>query len=1611
MTNALNYRLFGEDFTHSNDNVFPPYYASRSDELWSNPYLEQLRAKKRCDMPALDLLDVGTGSGITAIHWLLMMPEEIKSVTLTDNSPQALELAQSNINYHCRDYIFNAIKLRKPDCPALHHLKARFEQRKKGYTTDVDSLKELRRDLDIYLSQPDSLWQKCSDSPGLCAEIGCTIRIEHADVWPTKCGFDYIVFNGPHYDEEGNDKNLPGGVKTGIFDHNLASYYLFVEKLQERLKDKDSRAVLTFSDFSKEDTDAREPLKDPLVKLLRTAREKKLVATFLSVSEFNPDAILDILNQLPEVQQREVMLMKNVIFRKAPNDEPNRKDPEDEHKESLEHNVSVPTKIRFNLHKTVTGFLAAASEVADIYCTKTQITKELYDELNARMLTFYSMLCEQIGWAKGIENDCIVSGFSLPSWQDDEGAKYKHSSWTFGQKIPAGARAIFIEMYDKLIRSLTDEKEQYDQVKYYNLAALAPEKLVDTNIHRLEIRDHRKLQGASGYVDRNFAVPQRENKEAVQTKEAQVRYRIQLAKPASELLCEMRIEIEKQQIYTYFKESDNNIDDAHRGLVNQVINTSLLSFDISKAVHEKLNDSTLRNLSYCLFSRYSGSAKKSAVFYLLSSTEDLPFLQALRSFGRIANTAANNMLSRLAAQKAAMRAARTAVFARNFSHITGSHVISNPDFRNSLAGASLIYSLKARLDQSYNDFIMAENNMLATLQRPYKPQQLWENGTKALADARDKLGTGDVFLDNTRRFHEYLQGRFDFIARAIDDTKDLPEPVWFVQDLLRGFFNQTCYLNSLVADIGLRLENMEFFLIIEPNKPVHVGEAESQQQTTPEAPKTMFVARWKPAPPRTDSLPSGSEAPLELQWEPHTSSDHTTTEADQSIQACDKLVALPGGMIAAHAFYSILENLIRNSAKYGTLKINRQNSDSKYSLTIRLLRDDKENGHYRARIWDNYSSAKSIENKQLQQKLQKPFVTATGVPETEDLGLMEMQACAQLLCRSNENGRYPGPIGLEGEKPKFNLSIVAHNESSTGQRGANSESDALLAYELSFAIPTLLGCYSSVETQRHSSQFVCWSSDPGDLMKQSPFLFVIDGDSLKEDDKIQEYIKDRNNPASHASPSSRNPLPHRTLELYSNNGNNFNVSSSGSSKVKRIIDAKLHGQIFGCANNCDHQELVLKVYNAWLMEWKRHPKGPWHLWIGLERPKMQVQESWQHAEGILGSDEQFGKFVHLRVKAHSPGDDAFIVDSRAQSCEESLEPINDVSWDKYWEDEQEVGMESKRALLFDNHGNCFPEAYGVEKVRYLKGATRFYQKLSGSVSPDLFQMLSLPPKDSFSFRFFLYSLVEACLTNVVVVDERLAWSLVDGDGVGNANPNFAQDLMDHQKAGIFPIFRFRQQNASKSSESSGFYSSLHKERLRRSMQLMFEDNDQAEQTIDEWIKYEGIIYTSKNGSENSEYRPLQLITLVKTGESGVTFSLAQSHPNSSPSNRQEISPAGKGNVAAVTSQPMEAIQADVLLIHEGAMDILTSQPGVDWIRSNDQEHMDQYLHQLQALYKIAPIIIRTSGRGRKSQLLGEDLPFIEFGQVSSSLLTARNKFSLVRGLLGSVGSAPKNQTI
>jgi methylase of polypeptide subunit release factors len=1500
MTDSMDkdYQLIGKSFKHNNGNVFPPFYSSRSDELWSNQYLEELRGKySRPGIRRLDLLDVGTGSGITAIHWLKLMPGEIESVTMTDNNEYAIDCAKENIDlfFSGQDHDQVEWDYQQPG--------SKFEGKIKGGTKG-----------------------------------GIKIIIEKSKdqrVWPEKKSqYDYIAFNGPHLDKKGEDllselereesadedradirKRFGNGVISGICDPGLRANRSFIEELSSHLNPK-GYAILTFSDYSSEWDHKSSEDKYFIENLLRSARQNQLVATFLSVSEFCPGKDFACLNRIKDIPKRQIMLWKNVVFRRIENNEP-----------------SEPRDKKFNLHKTASGFVAAASQIADIYCTKEPITKELYREMANRMQAFYRMFCEQVGWAKGFEDHFVLSGFSLPEVPEAY-------SWAYGEDI-------------------YNYKEQIERQIALGNSDDSPTRrqtiLQDTDIHRLEVWANNKSNQSAGYIDKNIAMneavsqlPIGKNLNGGKTNEPklQVRYRIQLPSIKNSV----NISDSADNVIKKLEIEDRFLEQILRDVVSKL-------FVEIRLQQDQASDNP-RQLTYCMLSRYSGSANKSAVFSLFSSTEDLPFLPLLRSFGRIANTAANNMLTSLSAYEAAKKAARAAVFARNFSHITGSHVISNPQFIHSLVGDDSIRNFQKLLDIIYDSFLAAENNFLKRyLDNPAQAMKLWTDETKVLAETRDKVRTGDDMLENTRLFHEYLQGRFDFIARAIDDTKDQPEPVRFVKDLLEGFLLQAAYLDNLVADVGLRLDNMEFWVQIKRNGDEHFK---------------SFKAKLKP-PSTGVPLASAMAQGNDIDWEYCSSTNESRTKK-YTTDDVDVLVGLPGGLIAAHAFYSLLENIIRNSAKYGKgnqykQQMERQQPQGRknvYCLTVRLEytadTEALDKPYYLVQIYDNYGLALDPSDPKrekqpwvyLQEKLESGFVKDNSEPQTEGLGMLEMQACAQLLCKP-DGGIYPGIRFDPGKRPDH-VSAAARKIGKTRNLWITEvSSDELtsenppLIYNLTLNMPVLLGCLTdnySRNDSRSGLGLVFCSSDFKKMKERSPFLLMVDGEWLKCGDRSKLFE------------AQRDSLPYRILILGEDSVHE-NCQDQNPRGAKRIANIQLLGRVLSAKNELAEKEIILSVYREWLRAWKSPPDGKqWHLWIGLERQAKQVEQEWGHAEGFLRDDTDL---LRLMVQSYSAGERGFATESIQQvyseDCKASdLSPAQKAQ--QYWKDEREKGRIFKKALLFDNHGNCFPEAYEFEKATSLAMSTRFYQKLSGAVSPELIRMLSRPPKEKFMFRFFIYSLLEASLTDVGVVDERLAWSLVEGSGSDHANDRFAEDLLEHQKAGIFPVFRFRHDGAN---AEVGHYTLVHKKRLEKSMKLS--RANQVDQANKDLLKGEGVTFAI-NGQLSSN---IALITPRGNDGDGGSFEFLE-------------------------------IKPDVILIHEGAMDILTAQQ-VKWVALTDSQHGKQ----LQALYELAPMIIRTSGRGRKSSWLGEHLPFIEFGQVSSGLLTARNKFSLVRGLLGSVG--------
>ena len=858
------------------------------------------------------------------------------------------------------------------------------------------------------------------------------------------------------------------------------------------------------------------------------------------------------------------------------------------------------------------------------------------------------------------------------------------------------------------------------------------------------------------------------------------------------------------------------------------------------------------------------------------------------SLTHFANIAFGLLLERQA-YAASCRAARAAVFARNFSHIIGSHVISRPEFRSALVGGSLMNKWRDGLRKAHRDFVSAENNLYANmLECGVNPEELWSNGTKVLDQANSDLRIGGVLTENTRRFHEYLQGRFDFIARAIDLTTDQPEPLWFVEDLIEGFLSQTAFLDNLVADIGLRRDKMRFSVIILD------GERKSPR----------FTAIWK------ENDKTGFD---EIKWE----ADRDTTSED--IRNYAVMVALPGGMVSAHALYSLLENIIRNSAKYGSLK---ENANHGYELNLELKR---KSDHFTLKIWDNFSgNEKAI---WIQTKLERDFVKAGGEQESDALGMLEMQACAGLLCRSGDDERYPS-------RDKLNLRVASKDKPETCPDG-----EALLTFILCLNAPILLGILKSDATQGNR-KLTRHHGGIKDVEKRWPHILVMDGLDCKLSEWLDDIRKEHWKYPFRVVVLSGSTCPTIQNDWHKENDKEVILKR----RVVFLSCDELHKKVFKPIAGTDMEikqaevDAILSVYEAWLRAWKGCDDTPeiekrWHLWIGMDRSHQQVRDAWNEQVSSFNST-----FIQLVVRSFQNGKTETIVRKGIK-----LEGVFPSGEKAYWDTERDAEPSRKQALVFDNHGNCFLDSQQFENKSDFRSGPRFFQKFTGSLTPDLFRALSRPPKDEFAFAFFIHSLVEACLTNVMVVDERVAWNLVEGKSAGSNHAEFSRDLASHQKAGVFPIFRFRQHGAA---DDCGYYNHEH----RNSFLACVRGSEPS-------VNHEGVIFSEKDGNS--------MEVLVPTTETDF------------------------GTLATGG----DFLDCDILLIHEGALDLLTDKQGVNW--ENDEG--------LASLFQLASAVVRTSGRGRTSKHLGEHLPFIEFGEVSSALLTSRNKFSLVRGLLGSAG--------
>ena len=108
-------------------------------------------------------------------------------------------------------------------------------------------------------------------------------------------------------------------------------------------------------------------------------------------------------------------------------------------------------------------------------------------------------------------------------------------------------------------------------------------------------------------------------------------------------------------------------------------------------------------------------------------------------------------------------------------------------------------------------------------------------------------------------------------------------------------------------------------------------------------------------------------------------------------QGQDVRVFVPLGIVGFQALYSILENLIRNSAKYGFAT---RKDKNKLEIIIEIYdKDDKAE----ILIYDNVSQVTEEKRNEIEREIFKPLLSETGEIDSKNWGLKEMKICALFL--------------------------------------------------------------------------------------------------------------------------------------------------------------------------------------------------------------------------------------------------------------------------------------------------------------------------------------------------------------------------------------------------------------------------------------------------------------------------------------------------------------------------------------------------------------------------------------------------------------------------------------
>lgn len=316
--------------------------------------------------------------------------------------------------------------------------------------------------------------------------------------------------------------------------------------------------------------------------------------------------------------------------------------------------------------------------------------------------------------------------------------------------------------------------------------------------------------------------------------------------------------------------------------------------------------------------------------------------------------------------------------------------------------------------------------------------------------------------EQVKEFFAYLQNRMNFLARVGVEKPPCGEPMYFIRDLLHGFFKQDFLLNYLIADQGgWRKDKIKFYVCL-PDRNALFFKYDN---------KEAWVCNKK--------------------------------------NYKDFLVSIPDGTIGAQAFYAFMEGMMRNSAKYG------ENRDiESYIITIYV---ENKGQYYKLAICDNLSVCN--ENNKLAPDIQNKIKDSLSIDKdgkliTHYLGIAEMkEACDYLIKPYN----YPAKTEDSETYPLWVDCLSAQNCPGTNEAQSRNLCNNFnicnnkLVYTFNLAKPQMVAIVNSPDQLPAGSEKIgIRKFDSGKDNKETVdlrnFQFVLIYAENK--DKIISFIKD-----------------------------------------------------------------------------------------------------------------------------------------------------------------------------------------------------------------------------------------------------------------------------------------------------------------------------------------------------------------------------------------------------------------------------------------------------------------------------------------------------------------------